>query len=470
MGITMIVGRQSQRLSEEVYRQIGAALDAGKEKLYLVVPEQFTLGAEEALIKANRLSGLLDVEVLSPKRLENRVLQETGGLTKTYMDSHGKNMLLQKTLGDIQEQLTIYRSSVKKPGFLLNIADLIGELKQNEISPENLEETRKRLNQGIMPQKLGDVIKIYRHFQELLGNDRKDEEDLRNFVCGKIPTAEFLKDSEIWIDGFQNFSAQDYRMIGNLLETATEIHIALPWDPNPVARDLEVFHLTATTMDAIKAIGARAQVSFKVEKISSVHQKKPELAHLEANLFAYPKLKYLEAVHQISLIQCQNTWEEVEMGAHTILELIREEGLSFRDIVVLAGDLDEYGSIIKRIFAQYQIPFFMDDLRAIGDNHLVEAVVTALEAIQSNYRLDDVIGFVKTGFSPISLSECEDLENYALEFGIRGKQWEQEFSKISQNSALELVSLNALRVKLITPLAQLKAALKAGRWRVSGAL
>lgn len=463
MGITMIVGRQSQRLSEEVYRQIGAALDAGKEKLYLVVPEQFTLGAEEALIKANRLSGLLDVEVLSPKRLENRVLQETGGLTKTYMDSHGKNMLLQKTLGDIQEQLTIYRSSVKKPGFLLNIADLIGELKQNEISPENLEETRKRLNQGIMPQKLGDVIKIYRHFQELLGNDRKDEEDLRNFVCGKIPTAEFLKDSEIWIDGFQNFSAQDYRMIGNLLETATEIHIALPWDPNPVARDQEVFHLTATTMDAIKAIGARAQVSFKVEKISSVHQKKPELAHLEANLFAYPKLKYLEAVHQISLIQCQNTWEEVEMGAHTILELIREEGLSFRDIVVLAGDLDEYGSIIKRIFAQYQIPFFMDDLRAIGDNHLVEAVVTALEAIQSNYRLDDVIGFVKTGFSPISLSECEDLENYALEFGIRGKQWEQEFSKISQNSALELVSLNALRVKLITPLAQLKAALKAGQ-------
>ncbi|WP_286946421.1 PD-(D/E)XK nuclease family protein [Acetobacterium sp. UBA5834] len=463
MGITMIVGRQSQRLSQEVYRQIGAALDAGKEKLYLVVPEQFTLGAEEALIKANRLSGLLDVEVLSPKRLENRVLQETGGLTKTYMDSHGKNMLLQKTLGDIQEQLTIYRSSVKKPGFLLNIADLIGELKQNEISPENLEETRKRLNQGIMPQKLGDVIKIYRHFQELLGNDRKDEEDLRNFVCGKIPTAEFLKDSEIWIDGFQNFSAQDYRMIGNLLETATEIHIALPWDPNPVARDLEVFHLTATTMDAIKAIGARAQVSFKVEKISSVHQKKPELAHLEANLFAYPKLKYPEAVHQISLIQCQNTWEEVEMGAHTILELIREEGLSFRDIVVLAGDLDEYGSIIKRIFAQYQIPFFMDDLRAIGDNHLVEAVVTALEAIQSNYRLDDVIGFVKTGFSPISLSECEDLENYALEFGIRGKQWEQEFSKISQNSALELVSLNALRVKLITPLAQLKAALKAGQ-------
>ena len=463
MGITMIVGRQSQLLSEAVYRQIGVALEAGKEKLYLMVPEQFTLGAEEALIKANRLAGLLNVEVLSPKRLGNRILQETGGLTKTYMDSHGKNMLLQKTLGDIQEQLTIYRSSVKKPGFLISIADLIAELKQNEIAPENLEETRKTLSQGIMPQKLGDVIKIYRHFQELLGNDRKDEEDFRNFVCEKIPTAEFLQNSEIWIDGFQNFSAQDYHMIGNLLETVKEIHIALPWDPDPSARDQEVFQLTANTMNAIKDIGARAGVSFKLEQISKQNQKSPELAHLEANLFAYPRLEYQEAVKQISLTQCQNTWEEVEMGARKILELIREEGLSFRDIVVLAGDLEEYGSIIKRIFTQYQIPFFMDDLRAIGDNHLVEAVVTALEAILNNYRFDDVFGFVKTGFSPITLSECEDLENYVLEFGIRGKQWEQEFTKVSQNPAMELNSLNELRLKLITPLNQLKAELKTGQ-------
>ena len=61
MGITIITGRQSQTLSQTVYQEIGAALEAGKEKLYLMVPEQFTLGAEEALIKANQLNGLLNV-------------------------------------------------------------------------------------------------------------------------------------------------------------------------------------------------------------------------------------------------------------------------------------------------------------------------------------------------------------------------------------------------------------------------
>lgn len=461
MGITIITGRQSQTLSQTVYQEIGEALEAGKEKLYLMVPEQFTLGAEEALIKANHLNGLLNVEVLSPKRLGDRVLKETGGLTKTYMDAHGKNMLLQKTLGEIQEQLNIYRSSVKKPGFLQSIADLISELKQNEISPENLEASINHFNQGLIPQKIADIAKIYAHFQELLGDDRKDEEDFQSYVCEKIPMSGFLKNAEIWLDGFQNFSAQDYHMITNLVDTVQEFHIAIPCDTNENSRDLEVFRLTQNTINAIKDIGARAAVPFRMVTVPSRKSKSSELSHLEANLFAYPKKEYDGAVRGISLSQCQNSWEEVERGAQKILALIREEHFAFRDIVVLAGDIDEYGSIIKRVFAQYKIPYFMDDLRAIGDNHLVEAVVSALEAIQNNYRFDDLFGFVKTGFSPISLSECEDLENYVLEFGIRGRQWENEFTKVSQNDALELENLNELRLRLIEPLAALREAMRA---------
>lgn len=461
MGITIITGRQSQELSRHVYAEIGKALAAGKEKLYLMVPEQFTLGAEEALIQANGLPGLLNVEVLSPRRLGDRVLKETGGLTRTYMDAHGKKMLLQKTLGEIQEELGIYQSSVKKTGFLQSIADLIGELKQNEITPEQLEARIGQFEQGMIAHKIADVAKIYRHFQLLLGEDRKDEEDFQSEICEKIPRCEFLKQAEIWMDGFQNFSAQDYHMIRNLVETVREFQIAIPGETDPAARDREVFRLTQNTITTIRDIGARAAVSFKLVTIPRRPSKSRELDHLEANLFAYPKNEYDAEVCCISLSQCQNTWEEVEQGARKILQLIREENFAYRDIVVLTGDLEEYGSIIKRVFTQYKIPYFMDDLRAIGDNHLVEAVVAALETIQNNYRFDDLFGFVKTGFAPITLSECEDLENYALEFGIRGKQWQKPFTKVSQNAALDLQPLNELRLRLIEPLVGLQQAMKA---------
>ncbi|MBK5243559.1 MAG: exodeoxyribonuclease V subunit gamma [Eubacteriaceae bacterium] len=460
MGIKIIVGRRSQFLSQTVYKEIGDAISSGEENLFLIVPEQYTLGAEDALIKANDLKGLLGAEVLSPKRLGDRVLGVTGGLTKTFMDTHGKNMLLQKTLGEIQEDLTIYRSSIKKPGFLQNIGDFISELKQNEISPESLKSILETLDQGIISQKLSDIVKIFDRFTVLLGEDRLDEEDLNNLVCEKIPGTPFLKSARIWFDGFQNFSHQDYKMIRMLIGTVPEFTVALPWDPNPNACDAEVFQLTQHTVENIKQIGAQAQAEFQVMEVKSPKQKSLGLQHLEANLFAYPHLEEHAPIDDISLTQCQNTWEEVEKGAQKILGLIRDDGFSFKDIVVLTGDIEEYGSIIKRIFTQYKIPFFMDDLRAVGDNHLVEAVIAALETLQNNFRFDDIFGFVKTDFSPITLAECEDLENYVLEFGIRGKQWEREFTKISQNEALNLESLNALRLKLITPLSALGEEMK----------
>ena len=77
-------------------------------------------------------------------------------------------MLLQKTLGEIQEDLTIYRSSVKKPGFLQSIGDFISELKQNEISTESLKSMMGILDQGIITQKLFDIIKIVYQFNFLL--------------------------------------------------------------------------------------------------------------------------------------------------------------------------------------------------------------------------------------------------------------------------------------------------------------
>ncbi|KNZ42461.1 PD-(D/E)XK nuclease family protein [Acetobacterium bakii] len=463
MGLKIIAGRRSQVLSQTVYREIGEALRNGKENLFLIVPEQFTLGAEAALIEANNLKGLLGAEVLSPKRLGDRVLRETGGLTKTFMDVHGKNMLLQKTLGEIQEDLTIYHSSAKKPGFLQSMGDFIAELKQNEISPDHLKTMMTDLDPGMITQKLSDIVKIYDHFNALLGVDRLDEEDFQNLVCEKIPGAPFLKAAELWFDGFQNFSHQDYKMIRMLMITVPELNIALPWDPNPIARDAEVFQLTRNTVNAIKNIGAEAMVEFELMKAPIQHHESPDLKHLEANLFAYPRNIKPSEVTDIALTQCQNTWEEVEKGAQKILELIRDEGFSFRDIVVLTGDIEEYGSIVKRVFTQYKIPFFMDDLRSVGDNHLVEAIIATLETLQNNYRFDDIFGFVKTGFSPITLSECEDLENYVLEFGIRGNQWQREFTKISQNEALDLERLNGLRLRLITPLLALQEKLKTNK-------
>ena len=112
MRIRVIVGREGRlhiNKSDYIYEEIGARLQRGRSKMYLVVPEQFTLGAERELMAYNRLPGLLGADVLSFKRLEYRVLSEVGGIAKTFVDEHGKQMLLQKSIREVQKELSVYR-------------------------------------------------------------------------------------------------------------------------------------------------------------------------------------------------------------------------------------------------------------------------------------------------------------------------------------------------------------------------
>ncbi|MEG2417387.1 MAG: hypothetical protein RSB35_00645, partial [Eubacterium sp.] len=90
-----------------VYDDIKEATLAGKERLILLVPEQYTLGAEQTLMAHLNKPGLMGVEVLSLGRLATRVFQEVGGITRTVVDDHGRRMLLAKSLGKVKSGLTL---------------------------------------------------------------------------------------------------------------------------------------------------------------------------------------------------------------------------------------------------------------------------------------------------------------------------------------------------------------------------
>lgn len=449
MGLRMITGRHAMALSESIYQEIADDLASQEEQLYLLVPEQFTLGAEAQLIEYNALKGLLGVEVVSPKRLGIRILKESGGLNKIHMDRHGRNILLQKAMTQVQDQLSLYKSAIRQSGFLEKMGNLISELKENELRPEDL----KGPGSGILNQKLADIGLIYQSYNALLGTDRLDEEDRHHLFCQKIGRSHFLKDAKIFIDGFQNFSRQDYRLIENLMIHAREVVITLPLDLNPA--DAEIFRLTATTMDRLKDLAARHQIFFTHQQLKNENRASLEIQFLEKNLYRYPPQTMTGPIETIHLCQNQTIWDEVEDSARQILSLIRQQGYAYKDMIILAGDLDLYGDVIKGVFTQYRIPFFLDELRPIGDNHLIEAIITALEAIISYYRSDDVLAYVKTGFSPISLADSRDLENYCLEFGIRGTDWKKPFSLYSQNPGLDLEKLNQTRAALMEPLENL---------------
>lgn len=459
MAIRYIFGRASRGKTYRVFEEIKRALHRKKdEKLILIVPEQFTLQAERDLIKYLQVPGIMKVEVLSFTRLAYNVFNEVGGITRIPIDEQGKSMMLRKIMEETQGELSVYGNVAKQQGFISKYIELLGELKKNNVHPEDIEEQIQSLEDGMMKEKLKDVFLIYKNFMEFAKIDYLDSEDAINLLIEKLDESHMYEDASIWVDGFSSFSAQTITLIGRLMVRAKGFTLSLPMDQDALARDREVFHLPRKIVAEISGMAKRQGI--KEEIIDLNHLKgfgSKEINHLETEIYAFPYHQYKEEVENIEIFQGSNIYTEIEYMATKVVELVRERNYRWRDIAVVCNKIESYGSILKRTFEEYEIPYFLDQKRGIMNNPIIEFVLSTLETIMKGYSYGDVSRLLKTGFSPLAVEEYEILENYMIQYGIRGNKWKSPF-RWGEEEKLE--KINEIREKFMQPLLKLEKKLK----------
>ena len=122
----------------------------------------------------------------------------------------------------------------------------------------------------------------------------------------------------------------------------------------------------------------------------------PALDFLEQNLYRYNGRAWKGEQDQVKLFCGQTPEEEVRYVKSRIESLVREQGLRYRDMAVVTGDLAAYGREITRQFDQAGIPFFMDDKKSILENPMVELIRAVLEAVR-DFSYENVFRYLKTG-------------------------------------------------------------------------
>ena len=165
---------------------------------------------------------------------------------------------------------------------------------------------------------------------------------------------------------------------------------------------------------------------------------KPKLAHLEQHLFRYPVVSFTDKAIEADKQQSKNgekiaSENNIRISAHKdvqsevrclcreIRRLLNESGCAYRDIAVIAGDLSAYESELEEEFMRYEIPFFMDKTRNILLNPFIEYIKSALSILNENFSYESVFHYLRSGLCDFTQDEIDDLENYVLEMGIRGR-------------------------------------------------
>jgi uncharacterized coiled-coil DUF342 family protein len=459
LGIHYITGRSGSGKTIQVYREIGEAVQNGESRLILMVPEQFTLQAERDLIYKLNLPGILDVEVLSFSRLAHKVFNEVGGLTRTYINEQGRHMILRRLLDDLREQLTLYKTVSRQSGFISQINDLLTDLKKHDITPEQLRHQAEQMKGfGLLADKLQDTALIYEAFNQYLRDRYIDSEDAINALVDRMDQSRYLAGARIWLDGFDYYPPQTLRVLERLAVMAKELTITFTLEQEQENLNSDLFRVHSLSFDKIRAIAKEHHLKEQFTHLHKESDTSPELGHLERQLYQYPYQPYSREVDRIQIFAGSNPESEVERLAAGILSLSREKGWRFNEMTVVSGDLSVYGTLIKRIFNEYGIPCFIDEKRPVIQNPIVDLILTALRVTDRGYRYEDVFHLLKTGFCGLTIKQAELLENYCLEYGIKGRKWRQPFVPGEQDDSL--TELNAYRVQFIQPLLQLEAALK----------
>ncbi len=464
MGVRFILGRAGSGKSHKMMTEIQTRLQqVSDERLFLLVPEQFTLQAERDLITFLGRPGIIRVEILSFTRLARRVFDQVGGLTRVLLDEQGKHIVLRKTIDEHIADLTIYRKAAAQPGFVPRLGELLSDLKGHYISPDQLRNSVSGQEGMLVAQKVNDVSLIYDKFNDYLQGRYLDTDDYLNLLVGKIGEAQFLANSHFWVDGFNTLSPQSLKILARLMTVVKQMNVSLTIDPHPQARDRDLFSLSWQGLARLQELAQEAGLEQEVvmmEPVPGLGPVNPAIKHLEQELFAYPSRTQAEEIEDVEIFAAANRSSEVEYAAAQVVQLVRERGWRYHDLAVVCNHMDGYGPLIKRVFTEYGIPVFMDRKRSLMDNSIIRLVLSSLEIIRRNYRYEDVFAYLKTGFTGLDPDQVEVLENFALRYGIQGQRWQRSFSSEDPD---EEDQLNTCREMLTGPLVALAAKVQGRR-------
>ena len=232
MALQFVLGSSGSGKTEYIYERLVRQAGEHPKKNYLViVPEQFTMQTQQKLVELAPNHAIMNIDVLSFKRLAYRVFDDLGMQDIQVLEETGKNLVLRKLAQEQEETLTVLRANMNRMGYIGEVKSMISELVQYRISPEQLVDlTEDKTISPVLSAKLRDVATMYRAFCDFMKDSFVTAEEILNVLKNLVPQSETLRDAVLVFDEFTGFTPIQNDLMRELLQVTEHIYITLTID------------------------------------------------------------------------------------------------------------------------------------------------------------------------------------------------------------------------------------------------
>lgn len=440
------------------------AVPAGSRGV-LIVPEQNSFDAEWALCEAGGDSVCRRAEVLSFSRLASRVFTLAGGIAKPTLDQSGRLIAMAGALELLRPKLRLYGTYISRPEFLQQLLQIVDEFHAYGLDASSVREARSALPEALSA-KLEELCLVLELYDSVCARSALDPSTLLDRLRDALYDCDYARGLRVVVSGFVDFTNQEIAVLEALCRGGAEVTVWLCCDSLRAGQT--TFSVTRATAAALRDMARRADVRLH-DAAQAMPADPGPMGLLARSLFAPRPQRWEEQTDRVLLLPATDAVEECELAVGRIQTLLRK-GARWREIGVAYTDASVFESCLESLFDQYDMPAFFSGKRSILRHGVIRTVVFALAAAACGMETDAVCEYLHSGYAPLTLSEADRLENYAIVWKLRGSRWDLPFDKDPSGPVLEIPSpeelaarlqpWNEAREKAIVPLLRLRNALR----------
>lgn len=415
--LKLVLGTDWVAIRNEILNRL--AQDVAEEypnRIYMV-PELISHDTERRLCAVAGDTASRFAEVLSFTRLLNRVADGVGQAPMECLDNGGRVVAMAAAAQQLTGRLKAYAAVETKPEFLTEMVDAVDEFKRCRITSADLMAASK-LSEGSLAQKLEELSLLLEAYDSLCAQGKRDPRDRETQLLEMLEDGDFAENHVFYIEGFPDFTRQHMAILEHLIRVSPMVTVGMNCDR--LRSDAMAFekagHTAAELVQCAKKLGVEVE-------IETLPDRETELGILHRRLF---QGSITEKVNALQVFRGKTPMTEATAAAEQVLKLVAG-GCRYRDIGIVVGDLPTYRNAVELIFHRCRIPVYCSGKEDILQKTVINTVISAMEAALGGFEQRDVLRYLKSILSPLEADICDRVENYAVLWGIRGKQWTNQW-------------------------------------------
>lgn len=379
----------------EIMARYAAAYEKTGEKNLIFCEDRLTLIAERALLKETGGTFSSSVSTFS------RFLKADG----KAISKQGSVMAVGEVMTCLQreEKLQCFTSLSGVGNNARCIYETLAQFSASEISPEMLAESAELLPEDTLKRKTSDLALIYHGYADFLKeNGYLDESKYFSLLPQKIRAEGSLRGNTVFFLCYTSFTAQAKEIIRAAAETANNVIgiFCAGEEELYTNRSADIFERVCAEYGKVK----RQDLGVPLFGDAEI---------LRKGLFNPIRLGERTPTQTVCIHEAEDKIAEAEYVATKIRRAMSEnKEMRYRDVAVLLPSVDAYALPLKKAFAEYGIPFFIDEKKSLKNHPLSRFILDCFRVVKERFSPSAVQSFTGNVF----FGGYDEYRNYLLKF------------------------------------------------------